>query len=159
MCINFLHSRPEALRGASCTKTHFIHSLSSSHQANMQSNATPLQPRLCFFEWNRKSGEIWMLYIDLRPSQTCHFKDGGSCISRWPVMGRDCIGELGWQYGTGLKSHGTVTDWFTGRRWPVNCMTVISARWRSNMPFQGRQKFHIPLPSYGKRLSGRKTII
>ena len=46
------------------------------------------------------------------------------------------VGELGWQYGTGLKSHGTVTDWCTGRVWPVNCMTDISAWWRSNMPFQ-----------------------
>ena len=41
------------------------------------------------------------------------------------------VGELGWQYGTGLKSHGTVTNWCTGRGWPVNCMTVISARWWS----------------------------
>ena len=24
-----------------------------------------------------------MLYIDLRPSQTCHSKDGGSCIFHW----------------------------------------------------------------------------
>ena len=24
-----------------------------------------------------------MLYIDLRPGQTCHSKDGGSCIFRW----------------------------------------------------------------------------
>ena len=30
------------------------------------------------------------------------------------------VGELGWQYGTGLKSHGTVTNWCTGREWPVN---------------------------------------
>ena len=35
-----------------------------------------------------------------------------------------------------VKSHGTVIDWCTGREWPVNCMTVISAWWRSNMPFQ-----------------------
>ena len=41
------------------------------------------------------------------------------------------VGELGWQYGTGLKSHGTVTNGCTGRGWHVNCMTVISARWRS----------------------------
>ena len=30
MRINFLHSLPEALRGASCAKTHFIHGLGSS---------------------------------------------------------------------------------------------------------------------------------
>ena len=64
-----------------------------------------------------------MLYIDLRPSQTCHSKDGGSCIFRWPVMGRDCVGELGRQYGTGLKSHGAVTNWCTRKR--VSCMTVF----------------------------------
>ena len=46
------------------------------------------------------------------------------------------VGKLGWQYGTGLKSHGTVTNWCTGREWPVNYMTVISARWWSNMPFR-----------------------
>ena len=32
--INFLHSRPEALHGASCAKTHFIHCFGSSRQAN-----------------------------------------------------------------------------------------------------------------------------
>ena len=36
-----------------------------------------------------------------------------------------------WQYGTGLKSYCTVTNRCTGRGWPVNCMTVISTRWRS----------------------------
>ena len=35
-----------------------------------------------------------------------------------------------------VKSHSTVINWCTGREWPVNCMTVISAWWRSNMPFQ-----------------------
>ena len=74
-----------------------------------------------------------LLYIDLRPRQTCHSKDGGGAYS----IG---VGELGWQYGTGLKSHGTVTNWCTGREWPVNCMTVISARWLSNMPIQRRRK-------------------
>ena len=39
------------------------------------------------------------------------------------------VDELGWQYGTRLKSHGT--NWCTRRGWPVNCMTVISARWWS----------------------------
>ena len=91
-----------------------------------------------------------VLYIDLQPGQTWHSKDGESCIFRWPVMGRDCAGELGWQYGTGLKSHGTVTNWCTGRGWPVNSMAVISARWWSKHPFQRRRKLHIPLASYGK---------
>ena len=94
---------------------------------------------------------IGLLYIDLRPRQTCHSKDGRSAYS----IG---VGELGWQYGTGLKSHGTVTNWCTGREWPVNCMTVISAWWRSNMPFQRRRKWHISMASYGKILSGRELL-
>ena len=48
MWINFLHSCPEALHGASWAKTHFIHCLGSSCQANIWSNATLLQPRVCF---------------------------------------------------------------------------------------------------------------
>ena len=66
----------------------------------------------------------WLLYIDLRAGQTCHSNDSGSAYS----IG---VGELAWQYRTGLKSHGTVTNWCTERGWPVNCMTVIFARWRS----------------------------
>ena len=89
-----------------------------------------------------------MLYIDLQPGQTCHSKDGGSAYS---IGGS----EVGWRCGTGLKSHGTLTDWCTGREWPVNCMTVISAWWRSNMPFHGQQKWHIPMASHGEILSGR----
>ena len=80
-----------------------------------------------------KGGIGELLYIDLRSGQTCHSKDGGSSYS----IG---VGEPGWQYGTGLKSLGTVTNWCTGREWPVNCKTVISTRWRSNMPFQRRRK-------------------
>ena len=83
-----------------------------------------------------------MLYIDLQPCQTCHSKDSGSAYS----IG---VGELGWQYGTRLKSHGTVTNLCTGREWPVNCMTVISARWRSNMPFQRRRKCIFQWPVVG----------
>ena len=43
------------------------------------------------------------------------------------------------------QGEGPTSEWCTGREWPVNCMTVISARWRSHMPFQ--------------RSSGRWTII
>ena len=54
------------------------------------------------------------------------------------------------EMGRGKKnSHGTLIDWCTGREWPVNCMTVISAWWRSNMRFQRSSR----------RLSGRWTII
>ena len=63
--IIFFHSRPEALRGASCAKTHFIHCLGGSRQANIRSNATLLQLRVCYFEWHRKSGEIWILLYNI----------------------------------------------------------------------------------------------
>ena len=45
-----------------------------------------------------------------------------------------------------VKAHDTLIDWCTGREWPLNCMTVISAWWRSNMPFQrlsGRLNYYI----------------
>ena len=144
-------------------KRRWVHIRKQSNKITVTEKITQFNNLIIYFNtiatssWTSlKSG---MLYIDLRPGQTYHSKDGGSCIFRRPVMGRDCIGELGWQYGTRLKSHSTVTNWCTGRRWPVNCMTVISAQWRSNMPFQRRRKLHIPLASYGKRLSGHKTII
>ena len=35
-----------------------------------------------------------------------------------------------------VKAHDTLIDWYTGREWLLNCMTVISAWWRSNMPFR-----------------------
>ena len=89
----------------------------------------------------------WLLYVDLRPGQTCHSKDGGNAYS----IG---VGELGCQYGTGLKSHGTVT----GREWPVNCMTVISARWRSNMPFQRRRKCIFRWPVMGRYWVGVELL-
>ena len=54
-----------------------------------------------------------------------------------------------------VKYRGTVIDWCTGREWPVNCMTVISARWQSNLPFQGQRKWHIPMTSYEEILSER----
>ena len=37
---------------------------------------------------------------------------------------------------TKWEAHDTLIDWCTGREWPLNYMTVISAWWRSNMPFQ-----------------------
>ena len=57
--INSLHSCPEALLRASCAKTHFIHCLGGSRQANIQSNATLLQPHVCFFNeiTNRERSE------------------------------------------------------------------------------------------------------
>ena len=43
-----------------------------------------------------------------------------------------------------VKSHDTPIDWCTGREWPLNCMTVISAWWWSNIPVQRHRKWHIP---------------
>ena len=91
---------------------------------------------------------VYVLYIDLRPSETCHSK----VIHRKKVTHSD--GSYGkksrrrawvtiWDK---VKSHGTVIVWCTKREWPVNCMTVISVWWRSNMPFQrlsGRLNYYI----------------
>ena len=57
------------------------------------------------------------------------FKRRGSCIFHWRRRAWLTIWDK-------VKSRGTVIDWCTGREWPVNCMTVFSAWWRSNMPFQ-----------------------
>ena len=91
---------------------------------------------------------IYMLYIDLRPGQTCHSK----------VMHRKEVTHSDGSYGKKsrrrawltiwdkVKSHGTLIDWCIGREWPVNCMTVTSAWWRSNMLFQrlsGRLNYYI----------------
>ena len=84
---------------------------------------------------------VRMLYIDLRPGQTCHSKDAEVAYS----IG---VGELGRQYGTGLKSNGTVTNWCTGREWPVNCMMAIPKT----------VEVHIPMASYGEILSGRELL-
>ena len=43
-----------------------------------------------------------------------------------------------------VKSHGKRKNWCIGRGWPLNCMTVISAWWGSDMPVQRRRKWHIP---------------
>ena len=43
------------------------------------------------------------------------------------------------------NSHGTFIDWCTGREWPLNCKTIISAWWQLNIRFQ--------------RSNGRRTSI
>ena len=72
----------------------------------------------------------------------------------------------------GKKYHRPVTKWCTGREWPVNCMTVISARWRLNLPFQRRRSciFHWrgrawltiwdsgKIPWYSHRLMHQKRV-
>ena len=89
-----------------------------------------------------------MLYSDLRPGQTCHSK----VMHRMEVIHSDGSYEKKSRRRSWLKkwdkvkSHGTLIDWCTGREWSVNCMTVISSQWRSNMPFQrlsGLLNYHI----------------
>ena len=99
----------------------------------------------------------WQLF-PLDDDHTCHSKDGGSDTSQWPVIGRNRVGELGWQYGTRWRPHRAATKWCTGREWPVNCTTVISTWWRSHMPFQRWQKWHTPIARYWKKLRGRVHI-
>ena len=89
-----------------------------------------------------------MLYIDLRPGQTCHSK-----VMHWKEVthsdgsyGKKPCRRAWLTIWDKLKSQCTVIDWCTGREWPVNCMTVISAWWRSNIPFQrlsGRLNYYI----------------
>ena len=97
--------------------------------------------------------KLILLYFGLWPGQKCHSKvmhrkevthSNGSYErkSRGP--------KLADEMGRGKKnSHGTLIDWCTGREWPVNCMTVISAGWRSIIPFQKSSRL----------LSGRWIII
>ena len=56
------------------------------------------------------------------------------------------------------KSHYTLIDWHTGREWPLNCMTVVSARWRSHRLFQRKRKWHIPITRHRKKLRRRVHI-
>ena len=60
----------------------------------------------------------------------------GSDTFQWPVIERNRVGEFWLTKWDMIKAHDTLIDWCTGREWAVNYMTVISAWWRSNMPFQ-----------------------
>ena len=89
-----------------------------------------------------------MLYIDLRPGQICHSK----VMHRKEVTHSDGSYEKksrrrAWlTIWNKVKSHSTLIDWCTGKEWRRNCMTVISAWWRLNIPFQrlsGRLKYYI----------------
>ena len=111
-------------------------------------------------KWCTGRASLWTAWqlFPLDDDHTCHSKDGGSDTSQWLIIGRNHVGELGWQYRTKWRSHCAITKWCTRREWPVNCMTVISARWRSHMPFQRWQKWHIPIARYRKKLRGRGGV-
>ena len=99
-------------------------------------------------KWQRALLKYILLYIDLRPGQTCHskvmhWKEVAHSDGSYEKKSRRRVWLTIWDK---VKSHGTLIDWCTGREWPVNCMTVISAWWRSNMPFQrlsGRLNYYI----------------
>ena len=75
------------------------------------------------------------------------FDPAKNAISRWctgrrwhilmPVMRGNRVGG-NWlmKWDEQKNSHGTLIDWRTGREWPLNCMTVISAWLRLNIRFQ-----------------------
>ena len=78
----------------------------------------------------RSSNIRILLYFDLRPGQTCHFK----VMHRKEVTHSNGSYErksrrraLADEMGQGKKSHGTLIDWYTGREWPLNCMTIKHA--------------------------------
>ena len=87
-----------------------------------------------------------VLFIDLRPGQTCHSKvmhrkEVTHSDSSYEKKSRRRIWLTIWDK---VKSHGTGKNWCTGRGWPLNCITIISAWWWSNMPVQRRREWHIP---------------
>ena len=58
----------------------------SNHHANTLDEQTNIKSIFCFLchQTTRHVGSyIILLYIDLRPGQTCYSKDGESCIFRW----------------------------------------------------------------------------
>ena len=101
-----------------------------------------------FHNGHTKYNREGVLYIDLQPGQTCH----SQVMHRKEVTHSDGSYEKksrrrAWlKIWDKVKSHGTLIDWCTRRELPVNCITVISARWQSNMPFQrlgGRLNYYI----------------
>ena len=79
------------------------------------------------------------------------FQRRGSCIFHWRRRAWLTIWDK-------IKSHGTVIDWCTEREWPVNSMTVISAWWQSNMPFQNTAEVTHSDGSYGKKSRRRAWL-
>ena len=89
-----------------------------------------------------------MLYFDLStrpkmPFKVMHRKEVTHSNGSYERKSRGR--KLAHKMGQAKKSHDTLIDWRTGKEWPLNCMTVISAWWRLNIRFQ--------------RSSGRRTII
>ena len=64
----------------------------------------------------------------------------GSDTFQWPVYRKKSRRRIWLTKWDKVKAHDTLIDWCTGREWPLNCMTVISAWWLSNIPFQRLSK-------------------
>ena len=82
------------------------------------------------------------------PGQKCHsrWRTGRKWHTLMAVMRGNRVGGNWLMKWEELKKFPWyTTEWCTGREWPLNCMTVISAWWRLNIRFQ--------------RSNGRRTII
>ena len=79
-----------------------------------------------------------MLCFDLRPEQNAIQGDAPkeSDIPMAVMWGNRVGGNWLMKWDEQKNSHGTLIDWCTGREWPLNCMTVISAWWRLSIRFQ-----------------------
>ena len=104
--------------------------------------------KLSSSSWHLRLAMNFCYILTFWPGQKCHSKvmhrkevthSNGSYERK--LRGRKLADKM----GQAKKSHDTLIDWRTGREWPLNCMTVISAWWRLNIQFQ--------------RSSGRRTII
>ena len=57
-----------------------------------------------------KSMSVTVLYINLRPGQTCHSKDGGSDTFRWQLWGEIALAGLADNMGQGKIPRYSQTD-------------------------------------------------
>ena len=89
-----------------------------------------------------------MLHIDLRPGQTCHSKDGGSCIFHWRGQAWLTIWDRVKipRYSHKLMHRKRVTCELHDSYF--RSMTIKHA-------IPKTAEVHIPMASYGKRLGGR----
>ena len=93
------------------------------------------------------------VYIDLRPGQTCRSKEGGSCIFRWPVMGRDLL-TIWDRIKIPRYSHKLMHR----KGGPVNFKTVISARWWSKHAIPKKAEIAYSVGQLWEETEWAKTI-
>ena len=129
--VSLLHMRNMFLPILDSTVSHSFHYISSDHRITTA--------KICLSLHRKRNKQAKLLYIDLRPGQTCHSKvmhqkEVTHSNGSYERESRRRAWLMKWDKVK--KSHSTLIDWCTRREWPVNCMTVISTWWRSNMPFQ-----------------------